>query len=73
MCVWEIPVATKKRELESTGTKSTDTETKNNNYMCTQEGIGDLYRYNPLLDPALAVSDLDTFVTNPGIFDDGES
>ena len=40
--------------------------------MRNQEGIGDLYRYNSLPDPTLAVFDLDTFATNPGIFDDGE-
>ena len=61
-----------KRKSESAGTNPTDTESKNKNYMCTQKGIGDLYRYNSLLNPALAVSDLDIFTTNPGIFDDGE-
>ena len=71
-CTWEIPVATKKRKLESTCTNPTDTESKNKNYTCTQVEIGDLYRYNLLLGPALAVSDLDTFATRPGIFDDGE-
>ena len=70
---WEIPVATKKRKLESTGTNPTDTESKNKNYMRTQEGTGDLYRCNSLLGPVLAVSDLDIFATNPGIFDDGET
>ena len=69
---WEIPVATKRRKLEGTGTKPTDEESKDENPMCTQEGIEDLRRYNSLLDPALAVFDLDTFATNPEIFDDGE-
>ena len=69
---WEIPVATKKRKLESTGTNPTDTESKDRNSMRTQEGIEDLHRYNSLLDPALAVCDLDNFATNPEIFDDGE-
>ena len=69
---WEIPVATKKRKLEGTGTNPTDTESKDENSMHTQEGIDDLRRYNSLLDPALAVCDLDTFATNPEIFDDGE-
>ena len=58
--------------MESTGTNPTDTESKNKNSMRTQEGIGDLYQYRSLLDPALAVSDPDTFTTNLGIFDDGE-
>ena len=40
--------------------------------MRTQEGIEDLRRYNSLLDPALAVCDLDNFATDPEIFDDGE-
>ena len=69
---WEIPVATKRRKLEGTGTKPTDEESKDENPMRTQEGIEDLRRYNSLLDPALAVFDLDTFATNPEIFDDGE-
>ena len=33
----------------------------------------ELYRYNSLLDPKLAVYDLDTMNINPNIFDDGES
>ena len=69
---WEIPVATKKRKLESTGTNPTGTESKDRNSMRTQEGTEDLRRYNSLLDPALAVCDLDNFATNPEIFDDGE-
>ena len=69
---WEIPVATKKRKLENTHTNPTDTESKDMNSMRTQEGIEDLHCYNSLLDPALAVCDLDNFATNPEIFDDGE-
>ena len=37
--------------------------------MRTQEEIEDLHRHNSLLDPTLAVSDLNTFATNPVIFD----
>ena len=70
---WEILVATKKRKLESTSTNPSDTESKNKNSMYSQEGIGDLYRYNSPLDPALGVCDLDSFATNPGIFDNGEN
>ena len=45
----------KKRKLEDTGTNPTDTESKDDNYMHTQEGIIDLRRYNSLLDPVLAI------------------
>ena len=62
---WEISVETKKRKLEGTGTNPTDRESKDENSMSPQEGIEDLR-------PALAVGDLDTFATNPEIFDDGE-
>ena len=67
---WEISVATKKRKLEGTGINPTDTESKDENSMSPQEEIDNLRRYNSLLDPALAVYDLDTFATNPEIFDD---
>lgn len=69
---WEISVARKKRKLEGTGTNPTGTESKNENSMSPQKGIEDLRRFNSLLDPALAVYDLDTFETNKEIFDDGE-
>ena len=69
---WEISVATKKRKLEGTGINPTDMESKAENSMSPQEEIEYLRRFNSLLDPALAVCDLDTFATNPEIFDDGE-
>ena len=69
---WEISVATKKRKLEGTGINPTDTESKDENSMFPQEGIDNLRRLNSLLDPALAVADLDTFNPNPDIFEDEE-
>ena len=69
---WEISVARKKRKLEGTGTNPTGTESKEKNSMSLREGIEDTQGYNSLLDPALAVADLDTFETNKEIFDDGE-
>ena len=69
---WEISVARKKRKLEGTGTNPTGKESTEKNSMSCREGIQDLRRFNSLLDPALAVYDLDTFETNKEIFDDGE-
>ena len=69
---WEILVATKERKLEGTGINPTDTESKDENSMSPQEGIDNLRRLNSLLDPALAVADLDTFNPNPDIFEDEE-
>ena len=69
---WEISVATKKRKLEGTGINPTDTESKYENSMSPQEGIDNLRRLNSLLDPALAVANLDTFNPNPDIFEDEE-
>ena len=62
----------KKRKLEGTGINPTDTESKYENSMSPQEGIDNLRRLNSLLDPALAVADLDTFNPNPDIFEDEE-
>ena len=69
---WEISVETKKRKLEGTGINPTDTESKYENSMSPQEGIDNLRRLNSLLDPALAVANLDTFNPNPDIFEDEE-
>ena len=70
-CTLEIPVMTKKRKLASTGTNTTDKESKMEDSMRNQ-GKGDLYRYNSLLNPAWAVHDLDTIPINPTIFDNAE-
>ena len=70
-CTLEIPVVTKKRKLASTGTNTTDTESKNEDSMRTQ-GTADLCRNNSLLNPAWAVHDLDTIPINPTIFDNAE-
>ena len=68
----EIPVETKKRKLGFAGINPTDTESENKDSMHTHARNPDLYRYNSLLDSALAVEDLDSFKVNPEIFDDGE-
>ena len=58
------PARTTTAGMESISAESTISRTQRDS---------ELYRYNSLLDPKLAVYDLDTMNINPNIFDDRES
>ena len=54
---------------EKVGKHCTSAESKNEDSIRTDEGRGDVYRYNSLLNPVLDVYDLDTGQINPEICD----
>ena len=72
---------TLKLDVEGENVKSSPTRTSTTGLESIQmesslpgtQKDNELYRYNSLLDPKLAVYDLDTMNINPNIFDDGES